>query len=268
MSAFTREQNARPAASKALELDSTLAAAHVSMAIVKTYDWKWSESEQGLLRALQLSPSDASVHQYLGALYTALGRFPEAEEAIARAREIDPLNPFLATWFLWPLFEGRQFERAIAAGRTLVAAHSDMPNAHLVLGQSLLMGGRREEGLREIRIAAELDPKNPFPQGWLGFAYAIDGKRAEALRVLRALKERSRTAYVQPYLFALIHTGLGQKEAALDYLEQAAEVRSDELFFLQVDPGLDALREHPRFRAILERMDFPDAPAQAAREAG
>ena len=128
---------------------------------------------------------------------------------------------------------------------------------HLILGQALVFQGDRAAGIAEIKRAAELDPTSPFPVGWLGYAYAVSGDRARAQEILNRLREQSKKSAVQPYLFLLVHTGLGEKEQALDWLEKAAAERSDELFFLKVDPALDPLRAEPRFQAVLKRMGFP-----------
>ena len=51
---------ARQAANRALQLDETPAAAHVSLGYVKAlYDWDWPGAEREFKRALQLSPGDA-----------------------------------------------------------------------------------------------------------------------------------------------------------------------------------------------------------------
>jgi hypothetical protein len=116
------------------------------------------------------------------------------------------------------------------------------------------MKGDIKAGLTEIQRAAELDPRNPLPLGWLAFGYARGGDRIKAAELLGRLRIWSRTAYVQPYLFALVHAELGEREVALSWLEKSVDARSDEIFFLKVDPGLDSLRAERRFQAVLKRM--------------
>jgi hypothetical protein len=93
--------------------------------------------------------------------------------------------------------------------------------------------------------------------GVLGRAYAVTGNRAEALKFLAALKERSKTGFVSPYDVAMVYGGLGDKEQALTWLEKAYEERSWWMSWIQVDPSLDALRSEPRFQAIVKKMNFP-----------
>ena len=47
---------------------------------------------------------------------------------------------------------------------------------------------------------------------------------------------------------------LGQQEAALQRLEQAAEDRDSWLIFVGVDEGLAELRDSPRFEAVAQSV--------------
>ena len=91
-------------------------------------------------------------------------------------------------------------------------------------------------------------------QGLLGHAYAQAGKRAEAIRVLEGLKQRSKQHYVSPYDFAIIYLGLGEKDKTFAWFEQAYQERSSWMPWLQVDPLYDPLRSDPRFKDLLRRM--------------
>jgi hypothetical protein len=70
------------------------------------------------------------------------------------------------------------------------------------------------------------------------------------------VKQISDTSYVQPYMFALMHTGLGEPDSAFSWLRRAVEARSEEMVFLQADPGLDSLRSDPRFDGLLRKVGF------------
>jgi len=249
---------ARAAAMKALELDPNLAAAHSSLGYVAmTHDWRWDEAARSYRRALELNPGDVMTHQNYGTLLLALGQFGESEQEIARAREIDPLSPLLASMSLWPLFEGHQFDRTIAAAEKFVQVDPSVANARMILGQALLFKGQYGRAIAEIQKAIQLDSTSSFPVGWLGYAYGVSGQRAKALETMSRLQEMQERVFVQPYSFALVLTSLGEKDKALDWLEKAAGVRSDELIFFKVDPAMDPLRSEPRFQAILKRMGFP-----------
>src|SRR5262249_39633328 len=96
-------QRARAAAQKALELDETLAEAHIALANVKySYDWEWGEAERAFKRAIELNPSYASAHNQYGLFLTSMGRFAESRAEMDRARELDPLSPFIHVGTVWP----------------------------------------------------------------------------------------------------------------------------------------------------------------------
>ncbi len=81
---------AHVAASKALELDPTIAEGHAELALVEFYyDWDWPRSEQEFRRAIELNPNYATAHQWYSYYLTAMTRFPEAvEEARRRNKSI------------------------------------------------------------------------------------------------------------------------------------------------------------------------------------
>ena len=83
----------------------------------------------------------------------------------------------------------------------------------------------------------------------LGHAYAIAGRIARARSVLAELRTAAARAYVPSYYFAVVYTGLGERDQALRYLERAYEERSTVLAYLWIDPRLAPLREEPRFLA-------------------
>ena len=89
----------------------------------------------------------------------------------------------------------------------------------------------------------------------LGQAYARDGQRDEAQKILARLSEEAKSRYVAPYALAVLYVGLGEKEHALDELERAyQEGDTNRLFVIKVDPFLDDLRDHPRFQALLQKV--------------
>src|SRR5262249_36973750 len=94
--------------------------------------------------------------------------------------------------------------------------------------------------------------------GALGHAYAVSGKRTEAEKALLALKERSTQQYVTPFDIALIYVGLGAKNSTFEWLEKAYEDHSSWLIYLKVDPRFDTIRDDPRYRDLLRRMNLPE----------
>ena len=91
----------------------------------------------------------------------------------------------------------------------------------------------------------------------LSLALALSGDATGARKVLSELKELSRSRYVPALYFAAVHTGLGEKNEALMWLEKAYGEHNDRLIYLGMDPLADPLREESRFRDIMNRIGVP-----------
>ena len=90
----------------------------------------------------------------------------------------------------------------------------------------------------------------------LAHAYAMDGKQAEAVKLLRELTERARKRYVSAYAFVLVYAGMGNKDQAFVWLDKAYEERASTLPFLKTNPTLASLRSDPRFQTLIRRMSL------------
>ncbi|MGH9357065.1 MAG: TPR end-of-group domain-containing protein, partial [Terriglobia bacterium] len=93
----------------------------------------------------------------------------------------------------------------------------------------------------------------------LGYAEARSGNTAAAPKVIKELTLQLRTEYVPAFSIALVYTGLGDHDNALEWLEKSYQDRSTFMVYVKADPLLDPVRSDPRFIALLRRMDFPEA---------
>ena len=127
---------------------------------------------------------------------------------------------------------------------------------HFNLGVAYLQKGQTQEAIAEFRSASTLSDTAWFA-GALGFAYARAGEAPEARRLLAELKKRTSQRYVPPFDLALIYTGLGEKDEALNHLQKASEERDWRMTGVNVDPMFESLRSDPRFQALLTSMSLP-----------
>jgi hypothetical protein len=91
----------------------------------------------------------------------------------------------------------------------------------------------------------------------LVYAYALAGRREDALKGLEDLKVILKERYVAPTCFANVYIGLSDQNQALDWLQQAYEGRDESMTYLRTEPILDPLRSNPRFQELLRKMNFP-----------
>ena len=90
----------------------------------------------------------------------------------------------------------------------------------------------------------------------VGLAHATSGHRDRAAAALQALIASSKARYIPATYIAILHAGMGDIEAAFDWLDKAYAERADGLSLINVEPMVDALRPDPRFGKFVERMGF------------
>jgi serine/threonine protein kinase len=248
---------AKEAAKKALELDDTLAEAHVSLATVSHfYDWDWAAAESEFKRSIELKPNYALAHERYGEYLETIGRTNEGIAESERAVDLDPLSPETNSVLGRVLYRAHRYGQAIEQLRKTTDLDPNFWVAHEALGLAYEQQGQFPEAIAALQKAIELAGIIPEPTAFLARAYALSGKRAEAQKLLDALKEPSKWTYLSPYDIAMVYAGLGDRDQALGWLERAYKERSN-MEFLKVDPPLDNLRSDPRFQDLVRRMNFP-----------
>jgi tetratricopeptide (TPR) repeat protein len=243
---------------KALDIDSTLAEAHASLAYVRLYyEWDWPAAEKEFREVLDRNPKYPTGHLYYGNCLCVMGRFAEALAQFQNAIELDPLSLINNTGIGWTLYFSRQYESALEALRKTLDIDSQFVLAHAMLGKSYLQLGRFEGAITEFNTASDLSGASPLYHAMLGHAMGVAGKTSEARRILDQLKEQSTRSHVSSYCLAEIYLGLGDEEQVFDSLDKAYEERARTLVMIKVEPEVDRLRSSSRFEKILQRMNFP-----------
>jgi serine/threonine protein kinase len=143
---------------------------------------------------------------------------------------------------------------------SLINSLSQLPHLKVMSRDSAFMyKGKEKEGLAEFEKALVIAPGSTGSLVRLGYAYAIEGKSAEAQRVLDRLNELSKQKYVPAGYRAMIYIGLGEKDKAFEWLEKSYEERyviAEGAADIKVDPVFDPLRSDPRFADLLRRMNL------------
>lgn len=243
------------AAKRALELDPDNSSALAVIASIQLYyNWDFKAAERSYREALELAPGDVDARCEFMIFLAATGRFDEAISESNRARSTEPLSLSVATFSLYPLLEGRRYRAAERAAKDLLASAPNSERVLHVLGQALLFSGKHKQAIATIKKQVVVDPTSPYAVALLGFAYGVDRRPAEARKMLKKLAQMNRSDGIDPYLFGIVHLGIGEKARALDYIEKSADSHSGEALWMGVDPTLDGLRGEPRFKALLKRL--------------
>jgi TolB-like protein len=247
---------AEAAARKALELDPTLAEAHASLGLIRcSYFWEWAEAEVHYRRAIELNPGYATTHHWFAVDHLAmLGRMEEAMVEIGIAQQLDPLSPIIyeGKGFLHLL--SRRYDEALEQYRQMLELDCFFYKAFTAMGRAYTQKGMYEEAITMLQKGRSLSGDIPNILGALGQTYALASRPAEARRLLDELTELSKRRHVPSSCFALIHCGLGEKERALDWLENGCRKRELPMVALKVHPAYDSLRGEPRFQALLRTV--------------
>jgi len=250
-------QKARSAAVRALEIDDELAEAHASCAsITKLYDWDWPKAEREYQRSLYLDPNNAIARRGYAGCLSALGRTNEALDEVYKAQALDPMSLVIAVEVAWNLYMAREYDKALQQATRTIDMEPEFAATGHVLGLALEQVGKYDEAIGVFKRVAELSGAHQSAVASLAHAYARSGRTKDAAAILNELAAESNKRYVAPYLFSVIHAGLGDKAKALESLEKAFETHDVWMIWVNRDPRFDLLRTEPRFQNFLRRMNF------------
>lgn len=250
-------ERAREAAQRALKIDDRLADAHASRAtITKLYDWNWPRAEREYRRSLELDPNNAIARRGYGALLAALGRPEEALLQVRKAQELDPTSLVIGVEAVWNLYMAREYALAVQQAMSVGEMDPDFPAMGHALGLALEQLGKCDEAIACFKKVSEQTEAHQATIASLAHAYARCGRTKDAEAIVDELTGDATKRYVAPYLFAVIHAGLGEREKSLAWLERGFDLHDVWMVWLNRDPRFDLLRVEPRFGELLRRMNF------------
>lgn len=246
---------AKAAAEKALELEEGLGEPHCSLGFYHLlYDWDFAAAERHFKRSIELSPKFGNAWDGYGFYLKATGQREEAIRACERAQELEPLSLFMTLSLGWAYYFARKYDRALEQGRRALEMDPNFGFAYWHRGMIQLQQRKFNDAITAFRKAIHLSGANTTFISYLGHAQGRAGKPREARQMAAQLESLSSRQYVSSYLIAMIHLGLGDLDEAMTRIERAFEERSGYLAFTRIEPMLDPLQEHPRFKALLEKV--------------
>ncbi len=244
----------KEAALKATSLNGLLPEAHVALgATLSLMDWDWDAGERELQKSIQLDHHDPIGHIAYGVQLACRGMLDRAVSEVERGLEMDPAALFPNFVLGWLYGVCGRFDEAIALHRLVAQLAPDYGLPHLGLALAYAGKGMFTDAIAHLTNASQMKCPSLL-HGHLGYCYAMAGRRDEALREISALNARGGSQYVSPVSFAAIYSGLGDREQALTYLEQALEGRDTSLPVKLLNPEFDSLRSEPRFQSLRQRI--------------
>ena len=244
------------AARKALALDDNLAEAQEALGLLYAAFTppNFSLGDRELRRATELSPSFARAHLVLGFSLVRQGYLNEGLAELLKARELDPLSSLIARQEALPYYLKRDHVRALA----LLRQANELGPAFTTTFEIgvYIQNGLLNETLAELETAKGERKNDSILIYDTGLVYAAQGKRAEALQIIKELEEMSGGNLSQAHWIAKIYATLNEKELAFSWLERGLAAGAIGAFYKD-EPVWDPIRSDPRFTDLLRRMEIP-----------
>ena len=246
--------SARHFALRAVALDDSVSIAHVILAWMNLLlDWDLDGAMREVRRAIEVGPSDPDAHMFYSTLLCFVGRNSEATAKVEYTLKLNPSSLLANQYAAWMYSYMGQHARAEAQARRTIEMFPDSLQPSFVLGWSQWYQGRAEEAVAVLEKALS-HSREPLSFAYLGHIYGRLGRTDEARRLFRELEQLRAQGHAPPIAFAVIHAGLGDIDAAFDWLETAYRIRDGYLFWLAGTPGLDPLHSDPRFADLIHRV--------------
>ena len=238
---------------KALELDSTITEVHYTLAIMNTFGaWDWKSAESEFKKSIAINPNYADTRALYSHLLNFLGRPNEAMEQIELALKLDPQNPSTLVTYSQDLLFVHKYDDAVSVSRELFDKNPTMFVALDPLFQALHLTGRYEEAFEVM--------KNYYTNMYKDFDHVFDqydklGYTATLSLEGDTLVAQSKTKSILPIEIAYLYIFSGNKERALDCIEQSYELRDPNIPYI-TRPTYDSLRDEPRFQDLLRKLNL------------
>jgi len=248
----------RAAATKALELDLSLAESHVSMGqVLENFDWGFDGAEREFRRALAINPGYATGLQWYAELLENLGRYDESLVLIRRAQEVDPFSLIINAVHGQILSRSGRRKEAIAQFQKTLDLERNFPLGHFLFGLTLVHDGRNDEAVKELEQAVQSSPESSVYRSMLAYVYAQTGRIEEARKILGDVIQEAKSDRASWMDVAGIYAALGEQDHAFAALQMAFQRRDSRMTMLLNHEALMPLRSDPRFSDLVRRVGLP-----------
>ncbi len=254
---------AREAALKAIALDKNSAGGYSAIGFIRLYyEWDWESARTNLLRALELSPNDSRTRHAYADYLMVMGDLEGSLRQVEIGQLYDPFSPMANSVVGFHRILVRQYDRVIEEGRSIQAGDPGPPADLSHYREALWLQGHLAESFAAHKATWGRDEallqameRGYRESGYVGAIHSL----ADAL----VARDPAYTNYVT---LATLYARAGNREAALEWLEQAYQRRQPQILHIKAMPAFDELRSEPAFQNLLRRIGFPDTAPAGSRE--
>jgi serine/threonine protein kinase/tetratricopeptide (TPR) repeat protein len=248
------------AAKRALELDDTLAEAHVAQARNLFYlQWDLLGAEREARRALELNPNSPEVFTALTLICLSLGRSDQAIESATKLSELEPLSATSGFGLGMTHFAAGRLDLAIHHFRKALEIDPNHTQNLATLAIVLAFAGESDQAAEVCRRVIALG--NKAVQATIlqaAVAYAKMGRTEDARKILDEVEKDWKPGAGVSVWIAGVYACMNEKDAAFEWLEKAFKEHALFLVYVKFHRVFDNLHGDPRFDALVKRIGIPD----------
>jgi tetratricopeptide (TPR) repeat protein len=248
------------AARKAVELDDSLSEAHRALAFAEMYgDWNFADAEKEFRRAIELNPNDAQAHRWYANAFAVPGRFQESLKEIEKAQELDPSSHATLADKGWMLFDAGRTDEAVETLKEVERSAPGFRSPHYYMMVISIDLQDYPTYLAEGQKTAEIvhDPVLADIIASARAGYAKAGARGLLDGLYTRQKEYYLQGKVEGTMLAKTCALMGRKQEAIELLEKSYSRHETNVFACLSHPDLLTLRDDPRYRALVKKINFP-----------
>jgi TolB-like protein len=246
---------AHAAAKRAIDIDETLAEAHVALGNALIGTWNFAAAVPELQRAIELNPNLSEAHMNYGAHLTAMGRFDGAFRELTLAHELDPLSIGPINLLGVNYYFQRDYDKSLEQWHKSLEINPSSAIAHFNLFHVYVSKRSYDKAIAALQEQFKLEGRTHGADA-IGQSYERAGFAA-ALQTMIKVDERSLSQDYDPFEVATAYSLLGDKDQAFVWLGKAVDARSNFVIPLNVDPTWDNIRSDPRFEELVRRIGLP-----------
>jgi TolB-like protein/DNA-binding winged helix-turn-helix (wHTH) protein/Flp pilus assembly protein TadD len=253
-------------AARALELDPKQEMAHVALARLDLYRWRFDDARNRLARAHALRPSDSAVQHYAAMVAIMLDDYAAAVRAARRALELDPQNPAPYTPLGIALRALGDQAGAVDAARAMIELAPGAPIGYINLARTETASGDPQRVREALRVAERFfdDTTRNF-RADAALAYASAAMPDDARRLISDFERTTAGSYVGPGVGAMARLAVRDYAGARDLLEHALATRTSgmdpmPLLLIRLNTWTDPTLEEPDWQALRERLRYVREP--------
>lgn len=249
-------QSAKQNLDRAIRLNPNLSDAYTTLGLIQTtYDWNWKEAEKSLKKAQELTPNSPNAHHRYGIFLAKQRRFDEAETELRTARSLDPTSASINMNLGFVLMNSKKYDEAVTQLRKTLELDENFTSPRWYLARCYWHQGDQKASLTEFAKAIRLGGDEEFAQKMLRDIETLE-TAAVVKNWITEWEKRTGPQGISDHDLAILNVYRGDKQETINRLEKSVAARHPWATWINAESEFDFIRDEPRFREILRKMNF------------